>query len=85
MLWVADAKYQGPILIRGARIDARGRLGFGEHSQPDWKMQFEPGGSDAAWRQFPSFTRLRAPGCYAYQVDGDGFQTIIVFRAEVFS
>ena len=48
-------------------------------------MKFGTVGSADAWRQFPSFTRLKAPGCYAYQVDGDGFQTVIVFRAEVFS
>ncbi len=29
----------------------------------------------------PSYTRVQGPGCYAYQVDGDGFSYTIVFRA----
>jgi len=31
----------------------------------------------------PSFTRLRAAGCYGYQVDGQAFSYVVVFRAEV--
>jgi len=34
-----------------------------------------------AWRQFPSYTRVRARGCYAYQIDGTNFSTVVVFRA----
>lgn len=34
------------------------------------------------WANRPSFTRVRAPGCYAYQVDGTGFTEIIVFQAQ---
>ena len=84
VLWVADAKYDGPILIRGGRIDAPGRLGFGETETPQWAMRFGAGGGGVTWRQFASYTRLKAPGCYAYQVDGDGFRRIIVFKARVF-
>jgi len=32
----------------------------------------------------PSYTRVRAPGCYAYQVDGLGFSYVIVFEARLF-
>lgn len=32
----------------------------------------------------PSFTRVREPGCYAYQVDGLGFSYVIVFEAKPF-
>jgi hypothetical protein len=87
VLWVADPSYAGPILIRGGRIDAPGRLGFGDQSMPDWKLSFPAGEAivKGGWRQFPSYTRLKAPGCYAYQIDGDGFQTLIVFKAAVFA
>jgi hypothetical protein len=85
VLWVADPSYDGAILIRGGRIDAPGRLGFGGESQPEWALSFGPGGGLGAWRQFATYTRLKAPGCYAYQVDGEGFRTIIVFEAAVFS
>jgi hypothetical protein len=30
---------------------------------------------------WPSFTRVRKPGCYAYEVDGTSFSEVIVFRA----
>ena len=29
----------------------------------------------------PSFTRLLAPGCYAYQIDGTSFSRLVVFNA----
>jgi hypothetical protein len=31
----------------------------------------------------PSSTRLRAPGCYAYQIDGLNFSHLIVFEAKL--
>jgi hypothetical protein len=42
--------------------------------------------SDAAprARERASFTRVRAPGCYAYQIDGLGFSRRIVFRSARF-
>ena len=85
VLWVVDPKYHGPIVIRGGRIDAPGRLGFGARAEPDWAMDFGSSGAAGSWRQFPSYTRLKAPGCYAYQIDGDGFRTTIVFEADVLS
>ena len=33
------------------------------------------------WREWPSYTRVQTAGCFAYQVDGMGFSTVIVFRA----
>ncbi|MBA2462339.1 MAG: hypothetical protein H0V45_11335 [Actinobacteria bacterium] len=41
------------------------------------ELQLEGGGDN------PSLTRLRAPGCYAYQVDGRTFSYVIVFEARV--
>jgi hypothetical protein len=89
VLWVSDPKYDGPILIRGAQIDGTNRLRFGlvgptvleelafpRHSAENWS---------GGWRNFPSYTRLRAPGCYVYQVDGAGFSDIIVFSAVVWA
>jgi hypothetical protein len=31
----------------------------------------------------PTYTRLREPGCYAFQVDGLTFSYPVVFRAEL--
>jgi hypothetical protein len=34
-------------------------------------------------RDRPSYTRVQAPGCYAYQVDGLDFSYTIVFEAVI--
>jgi hypothetical protein len=82
-LWFTEPSYQGPVRIRGARIDAPGPIAFGEG--PDLaELIFPPGptlnGRDG-WRTAPGGTYVRAPGCYAWQVDGVGFSNIIIFRA----
>jgi hypothetical protein len=90
VLWAASARYRGPILIRGGRLDRRGGLRFdGEGgslskelrlpANKTWAMH---AGSPKGWRYFPSQTRLQASGCYAYQVDGTNFSRVIVFRSE---
>jgi hypothetical protein len=43
---------------------------------PDYAANYSEG-----WRNFPSHTRLRTPGCYGYQVDGRTFSIVIVFQA----
>jgi hypothetical protein len=87
VLWVSDPKYDGPILIRGEQLDGSNQVRFGQgsaailqelafrrHSADNW---------EGGWRNFPSYARLRGPGCYAYQVDGAGFSDVIVFRAAI--
>jgi hypothetical protein len=37
--------------------------------------------ADRGQRYRPSYTRLRAPGWYAYEIDGTSFSHVIVFRA----
>ena len=41
----------------------------------------DPGG----WYGWPSYTRIKEPGCYDYQVDGDNFSYTVIFRAELTS
>lgn len=89
VLWVSDPKYDGPILIRGRQVDGTNGLRFGLGG-PELleELAFGAHGADnwsGLWRNFPSYTRLRAPGCYAYQVDGAGFSDTIVFRASVWA
>ena len=84
--WLASGSYQGPVLIRGARTDGTGAVGFGEGHVPDDELQLlqsgqqvpRPAGGGRAWL---SFTRVRVPGCYAYQIDGTNFSRVITFRA----
>lgn len=83
--WVSSPEYKGPALIRGHQLDGPSELRFGHGVDPPAELEF----SDAylansvapGWRTRPALTRVRAPGCYAYQVDGLGFSQVIVFEA----
>jgi hypothetical protein len=74
VLWFTSPDAVGPFLIRGGRLDAPGELRFDEGTVPPTEMRLLAGR--------PSYTRVRAPGCYAYQVDGPQFSYPVVFRAE---
>jgi hypothetical protein len=83
-LWFVDPSYQGPVRIRGARIDAPGFIAFGE--APDLGELIIPPGRTVnhtrdGYREAPGGTYVKTPGCYAWQVDGVGFSTVLVFRA----
>jgi hypothetical protein len=84
VLWVGAPSYSGPVLIRGHQLDGPHLLGFSlANSSARSDLQFPPRGRNhGGWRDWPSDTRLRAPGCYGYQVDGTNFSTVIVFRAK---
>jgi hypothetical protein len=86
VLWVAQPSYQGPVLIRGRRLDRPGAVGFGLGIVPNDELQLPPGDRAGAppsphgWRNWPSTSRARSPGCYAWQIDGTGFSRIVVAR-----
>jgi hypothetical protein len=90
VLWFVAPRYRGPVLIRGGRLNRPDRLRFDRGRVPPKEMRiprnakggWPPGQEDVGQRYRPSYTRLRAPGCYAYQVDGTSFSRVIVFRAE---
>ncbi len=83
-LWFTLPSYAGAVLVRGARIDGQGPVGFGE--QPlIGHLIIPPGstineGSDG-YRQAPGGTFVKAPGCYAWQVDGTDFSYVLIFKA----
>lgn len=81
ILWVAHHTYAGPALIRGGRIDGAGRLRFEWGATPDLGLWFEAGAVERGFRERPSYTRLRAPGCYAWQVDTLLGTEIVAFEA----
>jgi len=70
--------YRGAILIRGGQIGGSGALGFGEGHTPYDELQLQTGSGGPPWM---SFTRVKSPGCYFYQVDGTSFSETIVFKA----
>ncbi|MGH2531951.1 MAG: hypothetical protein ACRDJW_06545 [Thermomicrobiales bacterium] len=84
VLWIANPDYSGPMLVRGAQLDGSNELRFENGDDPTEELGLEGGGAVAdapGWRHWPSYTRVRAPGCYAYQVDGQDFSEVIIFQA----
>jgi hypothetical protein len=87
-IWGISTRYVGPVLVRGRQLDGpnevrfqNGSPGFTaeERLHPSAEVRLRgpnPHGN-------PATTRLRGPGCYAYQVDGRGFSYLIVFEARV--
>jgi hypothetical protein len=81
VLWIVGPQYRGPILVRGRQLDAPFWVGFdrGVGVRPYAELHLR--GDGRAWRDYPSFTRVRGAGCFAYQIDGTTFSRVIVFRA----
>jgi hypothetical protein len=84
VLWAIGPAYTGPVLIRGRQLDGTNPLWFqvggGGSALPEMQL---PPSTAPGWRDWPSATLLTKAGCYAWQVDGMSFSTVIVFRATV--
>jgi hypothetical protein len=84
-LWFATPGYVGPFVVRAARLGARAPI----EVQPD-QTGLGPGrgalivaagptaNTQDGYRTIPGSTWVRTPGCYAWQVDGQGFSEIVV-------
>jgi hypothetical protein len=92
VMWLVSSAYRGPLLVRGHRLDGRDAVRFDSGTVPRGELRIgvdDRGGwpvgvmSDDGQRYRRSYTRLRSPGCYAYQVDGLNFSYRVVFRAEL--
>jgi hypothetical protein len=87
VLWWVVGAYHGPVLIRGRQLDGAEVVRFDRgRPVPPAELRIPASRGYAPWkgaRDRPSYTRLRAPGCYAYQVDGTSFSRTIVFRARI--
>jgi hypothetical protein len=87
VLWFVSPSYRGPVLIRGRRLDASGVVRFDGGKLPPAELRITKnmaragGAGEYGQRERPSYTRLRAEGCYAYQVDGTTFSRTIIFQA----
>lgn len=84
-LWVSRPSYQGPVLVRGGRLDRSGRIGFGRRPREELRLPAglpwttQPIDLPPGWRAAEIPTRIRHPGCYAFQVDGRGFSYVLTF------
>jgi hypothetical protein len=70
------------VLVRGNRIDAPGDLRFRfNFSTATAEMQIPaPPPNYASWRASPSNTVVSGHGCFAYQIDGASFSTVVIVR-----
>lgn len=82
--WVARKGFRGRVLIRGWRRDGSDRVRFGDRPQPSTELRLTFSATDrgeGGWLNKGTFTRVRAPGCYAWQLDARDFTRVITFRA----
>lgn len=85
VLWVGSPDFRGRAIVRGGRLDAPGQIGFGANLVPDAELRLDAtdiADDGVTWLNNPSYTRVQAFGCYAYQVDTDEGSYTLVFRAE---
>jgi hypothetical protein len=77
------------VLVRGHQLDGPNELRIGEGYLPplEYRLNPTPWATQTGWIDAGVYPRVRAPGCYAFQVDGvnqtDGtsFSYLIVFQA----
>jgi hypothetical protein len=95
-IWISRPDYDGPVLVRGGRLDRAGVLGFGEGLPPRMSLRLPAGdwpvtrlGSregeaarQAGWRVTAIPTLVRSTGCFAFQVDGLGFSYVLAFGVQ---
>jgi len=79
VLWEVDGTLAGPVLVRGRQLDGPNELRFEDPAVPE--LVLPDYGRGNPWRDYPSYTRVRAPGCYAYQIDTATRNFTVVFRA----
>lgn len=84
-LWAAPPGFQDLFLVRGRQINGPNELLFskGFTASPDQEAEFsseEGGSTPSGWVPWANYVRVRAPGCYAVQVDGLHFSEVISFQ-----
>jgi hypothetical protein len=81
--FVSLPSYRGPFLIRARRLDHSGTIALGPTPTEAGPLIVPAGpaaNGTAGWREFPYFTFVRSPGCYAWQIDGRTFSDIVVVQ-----
>ena len=92
-LWTNGQDYTRPALVRGDRIDGPGSIKFEQDidiepfgpslvGEPN-EMHFARGGPPGGSSWSAAITLNGGPGCYAFQIDGEGFTEHIVVEARL--
>ena len=79
-VWAGESTYTGPIFIHGGEIGGTDPLGFGANVPLDIDPYFSSAPHGDIFDT--GYVDVKAPGCYALQVDGVDFSEIIVFQVQ---
>jgi hypothetical protein len=80
--WMANRSYKGKVAVTGRRLDGPGKALFGYGVPPDrTSINWSVPGLNGNFQ--PSAAGVSTPGCYEWDVVGDGFSFKIVFNATV--
>jgi hypothetical protein len=87
VLWTATPAFTGKALVRGARLDGPGELGFGDPVEPMHELEIDSATKPAIsidGRSVVARTaiRLKVAGCYGIQIDTGERSSIVVFEAK---
>jgi hypothetical protein len=82
VLWAVHGDVVGPVLVRGHQLDGPHEVRFNDPPERWLLLEPQQDASPGGWRDYPGYTRLIAPGCYGYQIDGPTGTTVVIFRAE---
>ncbi|MEV0819895.1 hypothetical protein [Nonomuraea rubra] len=80
---VAAADLRDPVVIKGPRLDGDSPVASdgtqGEPLKNEIVIPPDPQAKD--WRDRPGYVRLKAPGCYAFQIDTPDSSPVLVRKA----
>jgi len=81
--WAISPSYSGWVIVRAKQLNGGGPIAaLGEATAGP--VVIPPGptrNTFAGWREQPSGTYVKGPGCYGFQVDGSSFSEEIVVDA----
>ena len=81
--WAISPKYSGWVIVRAEQLNGHGPVAaLGEATIGPVVVPPGPTSNTfAGWREQPSGTYVKGPGCYGFQVDGSSFTEAIVVDA----
>jgi hypothetical protein len=86
VLWTAAPGMTGEVLVRGARLDGSGELGFGDVANPLTELRLTTGGQTQTigGRALLATTpmRVKVAGCYGLEIDAGAGSSVVVFEAK---
>ena len=84
VLWIAPPDYEGRILVRGARLGDLSELRFETDSDAlATELRLSASREEERWHNWPTTSKVRHSGCYAYQIDADDFTQVLVVRVQI--